>query len=137
MWHWHGDTCLLCLCKQKLLDSIVKLINVIFGALDHGSEGLYEFVATGVPAPDCFAALHPVRVHRGWVGVAVGACAGRRGRRRAHVQADDQMGVVQLGGTARGVIRDLEVRQQGERDLVCDDVVYCGVARWSSYSQAS
>ena len=94
LWRWCGDTCLLCLCEQKLLDSVVKLINIIFGDLDHGSEGLYEFVATGVPAPDYFAALHPVRVHRGWVGVFVGARAGCRGCRRTHVQADDQMGMV-------------------------------------------
>ena len=52
LWRWHGNACLLCLCEQKLLNSVVKLIIVIFGGLDHGSEGLYEFVATGVPAPD-------------------------------------------------------------------------------------
>ena len=77
LWRWHGDTRLLCLCEQKLLNSVVKLINIIFGGLDHGSEVLYEFMAAGVPAPDCFATLHPVRVHRGWVGVAVGAPVGR------------------------------------------------------------
>ena len=102
MCRWHGDARLLCLCEQKLLDSVIKLVNVIFGGLDHGSEGLYEFLATGVPAPDCFAASHPMRVHRGWVGVAVGARAGRRGRRRTHVQADDQMAGIQLRGTAGG-----------------------------------
>ena len=132
LWQWHGDARLLCLCEQKLLKSVFKLINVIFSGLDHGSEGLYEFLATGVPAPNCFAALHPVRVHRGGVGVAVGACAGRQGCRRTHVQADDQMGVVQLGGTARRVIRDLEVCQQGKRGLICDDVIYCGATRWTS-----
>ena len=132
LWRWHGDARLLCLCEQKLLNSVVKLINIIFGGLDHGSEGLYKFVATGVPAPNCFAALHPVRVHRGWVGVVVSACAGCQGCRRTHVQADDQMGMLQLGGTARGVIQDLEVRQQGERGLVCDNVIYCGVTHWSS-----
>ena len=77
LWRWHGDTRLLCLCEQKLLNSVVKLINIIFGGLNHGSEGLFKFVATGVSVPDCFAAAHPVRVHRGWVGVAVGARAGR------------------------------------------------------------
>ena len=77
LWRWYGDARLLCLCQQKLLNSVIEMINVIFGGLHHGSEGLYEFVATVVPAPDCFAASHPLRVHRGWVGVAVGACAGR------------------------------------------------------------
>ena len=52
LWHWHGNTRLLCLCEQKLLYSVIKLINVIFGGLGHGSEGLYGFVATGVLAPD-------------------------------------------------------------------------------------
>ena len=77
MWRWRGDARLICLCEQKLLNSVVKLVNVIFGGLDHGSEGLYKFVAIGVPAPDLITALHPVRVHRGWVGVAVGAPVGR------------------------------------------------------------
>ena len=104
---WRDDARQLCLCEQKLLDSIVKLVNIIFGGLDHGGEGLYEFVATGVPAPDCFAALHPVRVHRDWIGVSVDAHAGRRGRRRTHVQADDQMGMIRLGGTAGEVVRDV------------------------------
>ena len=94
LWRWRGDARLLCLCKQKLFNSVVKLINIIFGGLYHGSEDLYKFVATGVPAPDCFAALHPVRVHRGWVGVFVGAHAGRQGCRRTHVQADDRMGMI-------------------------------------------
>ena len=48
--------------QAELLNSVVKLINVIFGGLDHGSEGLYEFVATGVPAPDCFATSHPLQI---------------------------------------------------------------------------
>ena len=48
------------------------------------------------------------------------------------MQTDDQMGVERLGGTARRVIRDLEVCQQGERGLICDDVIYCGVTRWTS-----
>ena len=132
LWRWQGDTCLLCLCEQKLLNSVVKLINIIFGGLDHGNEGLYEFVATGVPAADCFAALHPVRVHRSWVGVAVGARAGCRGRRRTHVQANDQIGVIQLGGMAGVVVRDIKVRHQGECGLVCNDVIHHGVTRWSS-----
>ena len=55
---------------------------------------VYEFMATEVPAPDCVATLHSVRVHRGWVGVAVGARIGCQGRRRTHVQADDQMGTI-------------------------------------------
>ena len=46
LWRWRGDTRLLCLCEQKLLNSVIKLINIIFGGLDHGSEGLHEFVAT-------------------------------------------------------------------------------------------
>ena len=73
-----------------------------------------------------------MRVHRGWVEVAVGARAGCRGRRRTHVQADGQMGVIQLRGTAGGVVRDVEVRYQGERSLVCDDVFHRGVTRGSS-----
>ena len=49
------------------------------------------------------------------------------------MQANDQMGMILFGGTARGGgVRDIKVRHQGERGLVCDNVIHCGVTRWFS-----
>ena len=43
-----------------------------------------------------------------------------------------EMGVIRLGVMAGGVVRDVEVRHQGERGLICDNVIHRGVTRWSS-----
>ena len=48
------------------------------------------------------------------------------------MQANDQMGVILLGGMAGGVVQYIKVRYQGELSLVCDNVIHHGVTRWSS-----
>ena len=48
------------------------------------------------------------------------------------MQADNQMGMIQLKGTAGGVVQDVKVRHQGERGLVCNNVIHRRVIRWSS-----
>ena len=54
LWRWHGDARLLCLCEQKLLDSVVKLINLIFGGFDNYSCPV-QSCNTSVPRSDAHA----------------------------------------------------------------------------------
>ena len=47
----------------------------------------------------------------------------------AHAQADDQMSMIGFEGYAGGMVRDVQVGDQGEGSLIGDHKIYRGLAR--------